>query len=498
MAEHIGRRQLLAGMGALAAAASAPVMARAQGWDLAADVVVLGAGAAGCCAAIEAAQSGASVLLLEHLAQAGGASGLGPGVIYAGGGTALQRALGVADDTDAMFAFLSRAGGPNPPLDKLRLYCEESPAHFDWLVAQGVTYREALSEARGTPADSASLFFSGAERDWPARDFAAPAPRGHVPGLSGTTGGAALMRALLRRVAELGVDLRTSMRGERLVMLSDGRVGGVAVSAASGLLHVQARRGVVLSCGGFIQERAMVRRYAPRLHECATPWGGAGDLGMGINMAVAAGAAAPRMDEGAAMSRLDASGAALAGLLVNAAGQRFIAEDSWEGLIGHAITYEQRGRAWLVTDQAGALPETQQDFELAARSNTIGGIEEALGLPRGALQQSVAYYNRYAGRGEDPQFRKSRAFLRPVQGPPYSAWAVSGERAFFPAFTLGGVATGLSGEVLDAYGEAMPGLYAAGRNASGMVSAPLLASGLSLGDATFFGRRAGRAAAGAA
>ncbi len=498
MTDGIGRRQLLAAAGGLAAlaAASAPLRANAQDWDLSADVVVVGAGAAGACAAIEAATAGASVLLLESLAEPGGASGLCGGVVYAGGGTALQRALGVEDSTDAMIKFLSRAGGPNPPLEKIRLYCEQSPAHFDWLVSQGIPYSQRLSGGRGLPAGDESLFYSGAERDWPASEVAAPAPRGHVPGVPGTTGGAVLMQHLLKRAAALGVRLRTGVRAERLVLEGNGKVAGVAVSSARGLLHVRALRAVVLTSGGFIQQRDMVRQYAPRLYDCATPWGGAGELGTGICMGIAAGAAALRMDEGFASTLLDASGGALGGLLVNAWGQRFIAEDAWAGSIGHAITYEQRGRAWLVTDAAGALPENQADFPLAAKGSTIGAIEQALDLPRGALQQSVAYYNRYAGRGEDPQFRKSAAYLRPLQGPPYRAWAVSGDRAFFPAFTLGGLATSIRCEVLDGFGAAIPGLFAAGRNAAGLPTAPFLASGLSLGDATFFGRRAGRAAAG--
>jgi len=55
-------------------------------------------------------------------------------VIYAGGGTALQRALGVEDSVEDMFSFISRAGGKHPPVEKIRLYCEQSSAHFDWLV----------------------------------------------------------------------------------------------------------------------------------------------------------------------------------------------------------------------------------------------------------------------------------------------------------------------------------------------------------------------------
>ena len=81
-------------------------------------------------------------MLIESLSRLGGSSAMSGGVVYAGGGTALQKALGVEDSVEAMYHFLSRAGGRHPPLDKIQLYCEQSAAHFDWLVDQGVPYTE--------------------------------------------------------------------------------------------------------------------------------------------------------------------------------------------------------------------------------------------------------------------------------------------------------------------------------------------------------------------
>ena len=94
-------------------------------------------------------------------------------------------------------------------------------------------------------------------------------------------------------------------------------------------------------------------------------------------------------------------------------------------------------------------------------------------------------------------YGKSRDHLRPLQGPPYKAWDISVDGAFFPAHTFGGLATTVDGEVIDSFGEIIPGLYAAGRTTAGIPTAPYIASGLSIGDATFFGRRAGLAATGA-
>jgi 3-oxo-5alpha-steroid 4-dehydrogenase len=107
----------------------------------------------------------------------------------------------------------------------------------------------------------------------------------------------------------------------------------------------------------------------------------------------------------------------------------------------------------------------------------------------------VAYYNRHADNREDPLFHKSPDYVRPLSGPPYVAYDLSVDQAFTPVHTFGGLHTSVDGQVLNSFGEAIPGLFAAGRTTAGLPTAPYIASGLSVGDCTFFGRRAGRAAA---
>ena len=417
------------------------------------------------------------------------------GVVYAGGGTRLQRALGVTDTVEDMFRFISGAGGKHPPLEKIRLYCEQSAAHFDWLVEQGVVYSEQFHAGMTVPMNGESLYFSGCEQAWPAREFARPAPRGHVPVASGMTGGRTLMAALLARLQALGVKLQANVTGRRLVVAGDGRVVGMEVSQDGVRKTIRARRGTVLASGGFIHNREMVRNYAPELYDCSVPWGNVDDRGMGINMGIAAGAAALRMHQGFAIVPMYPPDSVLSGVVVNASGQRFVPEDTYYGVLGDAIAYHQQGRAWLITDERSRVPAGVDNFPQLAESNSIGDLAIQLGFPKGALQHTIAYYNRHAENGEDPLFHKRPSLLRPLQGPPYRAWDLSVDRAFAPAHTLGGLHTGLNGEVINSFGEAIPGLYAAGRTSSGLPGAPYIASGLSVGDASFFGRRAGRAAA---
>src|SRR3954469_17125319 len=70
------------------------------------DVVVVGFGIAGACAALEAARAGARVLLLERAAEYGGTSAMSGGHFYLGGGTAVQQATGIEDSPEEMFAYL--------------------------------------------------------------------------------------------------------------------------------------------------------------------------------------------------------------------------------------------------------------------------------------------------------------------------------------------------------------------------------------------------------
>jgi succinate dehydrogenase/fumarate reductase flavoprotein subunit len=496
----INRRHLLAGLGATAVLGGAPASmavpaASIKAWDITVDVLVAGSGAAGVCAAIEARMAGANVLLIESLPKPGGSSAMSGGVIYAGGGTALQRALGIPDSVEEMYNFLLAGSGRHSQLDKIQLYCEQSVAHIDWLLDRGVTYKPKFTEAKGIPMGDESLYFSGNEQAGSMRDRSRPVPRGHVPGVVGMNGGRTLMEALLAAAEALGVRLQGNTPGQSLVVENDGRVSGMVVAMDGVTKTIRARRGVVLACGGFIHNRDMLKRYAPELYDCSVPWGNAGDLGDGINMGIAVGAEALRMHEGFAIAPIYPPENVISGILVNASGQRFVSEDSYHGVLGHNIAYQQSGKAWLITDQRSSYQSPQDNFLQVAHGNTIGDIASQVGFPRGALQNTVAYYNRYALNGSDPLFNKSDAYLRPLQGPPYKAWDISVDKGFFPAHTLGGLHTRVGGQVVNSFNQDIPGLFAAGRNTAGLPMAPYFASGVSLGDCTFFGRLAGQSAA---
>jgi len=106
------------------------------------DVLVVGLGAAGAASALGAREVGAETLVVERAGGGGGTSAMSGGVIYLGGGTALQKACGFDDSPEEMLKYLRASVGAGRDEAKLELYCEGSVEHFDWMVAQGVPYKE--------------------------------------------------------------------------------------------------------------------------------------------------------------------------------------------------------------------------------------------------------------------------------------------------------------------------------------------------------------------
>ena len=466
-------------------------------FDLEADVVVVGHGAAGGSAAIEAARAGAEVLVLERMSRGGGAAALSTGLTYFGGGTRIQRACGFEDSAADMQAYVRLAAGAQADPERVRLYCEGSVEHFEWFCALGVEWNESFLDDRVThPRTADCLLFTGNEDVWPFCEQARPVPRGHKPAREGEAGGY-LMEALLRAGAAAGARLVHDCLAQRLVQADDGRVVGVAARREGRPLLALARRGVILAAGGFVMDREMLARHAPSLLHINYPTGTPGDDGRGIRMGMAAGGEAINMGEGLLLNSWYPPSSHLSGILVDARGSRFVNEDASIGRTSDAIVARADARAWLVVDDA-IYGRTQARHRLAAVEESFEALEAALAMPAGALVRTVDAYNRNAEKGEDPLFHKARRWLRPLRTPPYAALDTSPARSIWGGFTLGGLRARATGEVLDPDGREIPGLYAAGRTTAGLCrEGRSYASGLSIGDATFFGRLAGRRTAAA-
>ncbi|MBF6178286.1 FAD-binding protein [Nocardia otitidiscaviarum] len=521
-------------------------------WDEAADVLVVGYGGAGVAAALAAREAGAGVLAIDRFG-GGGATALSGGIIYAGGGTWVQRAAGVADDVDAMYAYLRAEVGDAVGEATLRRFCEESPAMVDWLTEHGVPFEASLCPYKTSyPTDNHYLYYSGSEIAGGFRELATPAQRGHRahgPGVSGKK----VFGPLAASAAAHGVDVRTATRATRLVE-EDGRVVGVEavtlahapravrrqfaalarISAKPGVYHpglrrvvqrrldrieqrygtvtrLRARAAVIMTTGGFIADGEMVRRHAPEYPwPSGLPLGTAGDDGSGIRMARELGAATDKMGTISTWRFIAPSSAFFSALAVDVHGERMIDESRYGAALGGAIVTRPGQRAWLVLDadllaeargqlatQSVWFQRMQTERLLRFGRITGGSLEEIAaraGIDPTGLRRTVDAHNAAIAADRPDPMGKPADIRRPLQRGPFTLLDISVRSALTyptPMLTLGGVRVDeTTGAVLTGTGEPIPGLFAAGRTAVGVCSNGYV-SGLSIADCVFSGRRAG-------
>jgi len=472
--------------------------AEVAAWDMETDIVIIGFGATGACAAIEAKQAGADVKLFERNSGSGGASGLSGGEIYLGGngGTEVQRAAGFEDTTEDFASYLKMAGGPCADEAKCDLYAQEAVNHFNWLKAQGVPYRGNYMPGKIIePMDDTTLIWSGSEAAAPFYKSAKPAPRGHVIQHMGWGGGRPLVDILEAKARAIGVDVIVDARALALIEDADQVVGAI-FRIDNKPVFVKARKCVVLATGGFVMNEEMRRKYCPDTFKINDPIGDKDD-GTGINLGLSVGGDAIHMEQFFTTCPWTIPESHAKGVFVNIQGQRFINEDCYHGRVSRTAVDQPGDRVYLLLDSAHfEQPPEFARMTIAGTGNDWEEVERELDMAEGTLSRSMAFYNEHARAGRDPLFDKQPPILTPLDQGPFIALELNFETSYFSFFTLGGLKTSTDGEVLDRAGAPIPGLFAAGRCTSGLPAwGHGYSSGMSLADCTFFGRQAGRKAA---
>ncbi|QNG17439.1 FAD-binding protein [Rhodococcus triatomae] len=523
-------------------------------WDTTVDVVVVGFGGAGAVAALEARESGVDVLVADARL-GGGATTISGGVVYAGGGTSIQREAGVEDSPDAMYDYLRFEVGDSVRPETLRRFVDESIDNLDWLIRHGVPFEGSVCPHKTSfPTDDYYLYYSGSEASGAARKVAAPAQRGHRAKGKGTSG-KMIFGPLARAVRRAGVRVLTQTSVTALVTDDEGRVVGVEarsladaparvrsrharlcrISAKPGIyapalravlekrirrierryatpIRIRARRAVVLTTGGFIANRALVHRHAPDFTG-GISLGTATDDGAGIAMAAALGATTTGMGNVSAWRFISPPSALLGSLLVDRHGRRIVDESRYGAALGEALVRDADRQGWLVADaelvrEAKAQLKSQSLWfqriqatgllRTAIRADTLDVLAGKAGIDPAGLRATVDAANAAVdGAGPDPM-GKHPDFARALRTPPYSLFDVGIKPNAMnpcPMLTLGGLRVDENtGAVLDESDAAIAGLYAAGRVAAGVCTNSYV-SGLSIADCVFAGRRAGKQAA---
>ncbi|MDB5715461.1 MAG: ifcA [Sphingomonadales bacterium] len=464
-------------------------------FDDEADVIVLGYGIAGACAALEARRAGGDVLVVERASGGGGASALSSGIFYIGGGTEVQSAAGFNDTPDNMYKFMIASMG-SEQAHLVRDYCDGNVEHFRWLEAQGVPFERTYYPQKAVSLSSTEgLMWSGNEKVWPYRDVAVPVPRGHQVAMSGDASGAGAMQPLLSRCEQEGVRASFDTVAQSLIVDDAGRICGTSVRQFGKNLNYRANKGVIIATGGFGRNEAMLETYFPHLPDSAEPMGIPHTDGSGINMARNVGGQVLGMDGLIATASIYPPAQLIKGIIVNQLGERFVAEDSYHGRSASFIMEQPDHRAYLILDsEIFAYPENlAANHRLIDGYETIDDLERGIDVPNGSLVATLDYYNRYASQGCDPLFHKGSDWLKPLTKGPWAVFDISFNRSVYYYITLGGLKISAQSAVLDPHGLAIPGLFAAGACTAHLSPCgKSYASGLSLGPGSFFGRVAGR------
>lgn len=445
------------------------------------DLIVIGAGMAGHCAALEGARQGGRVLLLEKTDRYGGSTRMCGGA-FAFAGTAVQKAQGVPDSPELLEEDLLKAGKYRNDKALVHVYASRQHEAYEWLMAMGLRFdKVALSGGQSVP-------------------------RNH------SIDPVLVLETLHRQVVEAGVDYRAHAAVTQLQTRGEGEARQVTgVLLASGE-RIAARGGVVIATGGFSRAADLVERFVPHLRT-ARPMGGHGNTGDGLRMAWALGAdlidigyvkgsfgapvATPRAGTEEQAPRL-ISAMYKGAIVVNRAGRRFIDESVSYKAIGDKCLEQPGVTAFQVfdqsvMDQSSPLP-TVSDYQAAwdcgllKKADSLAGLAAQLGIDVDGLLRTVEAYNR-ACDGEQPdEFGRvslSTGYGKPARverGPFYGLACTTGLTS-----TYCGLHTDTDARVLDVFDQPITGLYATGEVMGGFHGETYM-SGSSLAKGCIFGR----------
>lgn len=488
--------------------------------SLEADVVVVGAGLAGLCAALTAHDAGARVIVIERapVEERGGNTRFSNGAmraVYAGIDDieALVGEIGPAERARADFGAytreqyfddLGRVTEYRTHPDMAGLLVDRSREAMHWLRTKGVRFL-------------------------PLYEWQFKLPDGRIKFSGGSAveclgGGDGISSSLFAACERKGIPIHYDTRVDRLLQDSAGITGVTARRARADVTYEA--RAVVLACGGFEANAEMRARYLGPSWDLARVRGSRFNTGDGLRMALESGAMpyghwsgchasswdlnAPEINElafGTVFKRDDY----LAGVVLNAAGERFFDE----GADIRALTYAKLGRAilaqpsqvaWQIFDANGSAQlHGEYRVRQSARftADTLEGLFAQLeGIDRGKALETIAQFNqaictdvphdpaRKDGRGTRGLPVPKSNWALALHVPPFEAYAVT----CGITFTFGGVRIDTTGRVLDTDGIVIPGLFAAGEMVGGLFyfNYP---GGAGLMSAAVFGRLAGEAAA---
>lgn len=451
--------------------------------EYSADVIVLGGGGAGLTAAIEAAQNGASVILIEKMPMVGGNTLISGGEMAAPGNW-LQEKESIEDDKEKFYQDILKGGDNENDPELVRVLADNATTDAEWLRDEiGVTFEDYM------------LFFGGHS-----------VKRSLVPK---DASGVELIQKLSAKAEEVGVITHLNTAATELVQ-EDGKVVAVKANFDGKEITYKSANGVILATGGFGSNLDMRVKYNEEMNEKILSTNSVGSTGDGITMAEKLGAQLVDMEYIQTYPTCDPETGTLLyvgdvrlegrSILVNKEGKRFVEELERRDVISRATVAQTDSVSYMFWDEASMEASKvnvkhKKEYDnliergILVKADTIEEAAAHFGIDAEELKKTVANYNEYASNGKDLEFNKRGELVAFTDGPYY----IMKSR---PAIhhTMGGIKINTNAEVLNASGEVIDGLYAAGEVTGDIHGTNRLGSD-AIADITVFGRVAGRNAA---
>jgi len=476
-----------------------------ESWDMEADVVVVGFGGAGACAAIEAYDAGADVLILEKMPVPGGTTKRCSGGIYCGG-TSLQKELGIEDSPEEVYKFymaVAHFGGELSADPELaRVVADHGPQVFEWCRGLGISFPAHLWEVPGHfHKAKAGLSMTGNELFPEFASVVSPKHRSHWCDGAGVAFFAALEAAVNKR----GIKCMFGSPARSLIADSRRVVCGLVAEGKTRSLYIRSKKAVILTAGGHGYNKELAKGLirssaAIESPNKIIPYSNTGD---GIVMALALGADYWAIDGGSAapigfMNPRDAFDTIWnqPRVFVNKDGKRYVNEDWHFSMQAVYLGRQPDLIGWAVIDDkvASTLGKDMIEERIGAReivrAESVAALAKAIGVDRNGLEVTIAKWNDNVAKGKDTDWNREWG-LKPLDttGPLYATRVV-----LYEGNERTGVKINTKAQVIDVAGRPIPGLYAAGRTSGGQYGL-YPGCGISLMSCLVFGRIAGSNAA---
>jgi len=469
------------------------------------DVVVVGGGAAGMSAALEAAYDGAKVIVLEKNPYLGGSSNFAEGPFGVESDLQRKKSYGLSKDEAYKHIIEFNHYLNNAPI--IRKFVDNSASNIEWLTNQGVGL-DPIHISVTEPMVWHVILNKGQYIH-----------------------GGALITTLQAKAKEQGVKFMLRTPAKKLIYDGSKVAGVEAVDALGNAITIKAKA-VIITTGGFGNSKELIKKWTkfdPEKFKPTLPLNKTGD---GILMAKSVGAETEGLN---LMLHPGTEGKGIIPLgnlytmtwqpflWVNKHGDRFADEAVAFSFAqaGNAISRQRDSFAWSIFTEEdvkyvmekgvdngigvlvpvttkltnlrneieGAIAAGSESFKAA---NSIGDLARQMGVSSEKLEKTVEAYNKGAANKYDEEFVKDSRWLKPVKSSKYYAIKI------FPYHfvSIGGIKTNTNMEVTDNKDQAIPGLYAGGCDVGGLYgdTYTLWASGHAYGFAIFSGREAAKSA----